>query len=91
LKGPTRLRHEPLEDVQVELAGVDAQQVPRRAGDEPLRAESSGVRRGERLPQVGDVALQGVDGCAGRFPGPQLLDELVAGEDLVGAEQEERQ
>src|SRR5207244_10767611 len=78
-----RLAGELLESVEVELALLDPQLVPRRPRDEPLRSE--------RLPQLRDVHLQRLRRARRRRLAPELLDEPVGRDDVVPVQEQERE
>ena len=84
----TSLCDEPLEALEVELAGLDAQQVAGRAGDQ---ARLVAGRRTERLPQPRNLVTERVVGRVGALPGEELADQSLPRDDAVGIEQEERQ
>jgi hypothetical protein len=87
LKRPPAIGHPLLERVQVQFAGLDAEQVPRRPGEQPRR----GAAAGQRLAQPGDLHVQHRVGRPGRLIGEQLVDQLVAGDDTVGMTQQQPQ
>jgi hypothetical protein len=76
-----------LEAVEVELVGLELQDVTGRAGDERLLGGP--VRASEQLAQPGDVAVQRRRGGLRWLLAPELLDQPVAGDDLVRVQQEE--
>ena len=78
------LGQQPLEAVQVELAGLDVHEVAGRAREE----DRVGA---ERLAQPRHVDLERVARRRRRVLGPQLLDQAVAGDDPVGLQQQDRQ
>ena len=78
------LGQQPLEAVQVELAGLDVHEVAGRAREE----DRVGA---ERLAQPRHVDLDGVARRRRRVLGPQLLDQAIAGDDPVGLQQQDRQ
>src|SRR5919206_4882786 len=84
----TALPREPLEAVEVELPGVEAQHVAGRPGDDELLTRGVGVKR---LAQARDVRLQRVCRASGRTRAPELVDQQVAGDDLIRVEQEDRE
>jgi hypothetical protein len=63
------------EAVDVERAGVEAQQVPRRLADH----EIAPARMLQGAPQLRDLGLQRVERVAGLLPAPQVLDEPLDG------------
>ena len=71
---------EPLEAIDVELVGLDADEVPRRTGHDPVGAEG--------VPERVDVHLQRVRRARGRRLAPDPVDEPVGGDGLVRNEQE---
>ncbi len=78
-----RLRHEPLEAVQIDLLGLDVQHVARLPSAHEIAAE--------RLAQVRDQVLERPDRRLRRLPRPQLLDQAVCRDDLACMEQQQRQ
>jgi hypothetical protein len=83
LQQPTRPGHERLEAAGVNVAGVHAQEIPRRLGDEHARRASRGPIRLQFPAEVGDIGLQ-----RGRSPWwglvlPQLVDQPTQRDDLV--------
>ena len=74
---------ERLEAVEVELAGLDAQQVAGRPRLDPLAAEE--------LAQVGDVDLQRLVDGRRRVLLPQRVDQPVSRDDAIGVEQQQGQ
>ena len=78
-----RLRHEPLEAGEVELGRLDVQNVPRCPRGEPSVPE--------RLAQPGHVDLDALGGRRWRRLPPELVDQPLRGDDLVGVQQEDRQ
>ena len=80
--GTVRVVDESHEAVEVELAVVDTQQVPRRSRDEPLA---------ELLPQAAEVVLKRRKRGRRRGVAPDALDEPVDGDNAVRVEQEQRQ
>ena len=73
------------EMVEVELASLDAEQVARRLGFEPL------PRRAERLPQLRDAHLQRGRAGGGRLVGPELVEQPVTRDDLVRVQKQQRE
>ena len=85
------LGHQALELARVELARSDAQDVARAPGQQhPVGHLAAPVLR-ERLAQLGDVDLHALGGGRGRPLAPELVDQPVAGDDLVRVEQENRE
>ncbi len=79
--GRPRLGHELLEASEVELAGLDAQHVARPVGGEPALSQ--------QLAQPRHVDLHGLR-RGGRWRGPpELVDQAVGGDELVGLEQQQ--
>src|SRR4029079_321083 len=72
-----------LEADGVELAGLDANQVARRARDDPVRAA--------RLAQGVDVYLERAADACGRLVPPHRVDQPVDRDRLGAMQQEERQ
>jgi hypothetical protein len=79
-----------LEAVSVEPLGIEPQLVPVVAGhDNPVRTVARPV--GERPAQARDVDLHVLRGDARRTLAPQLVDQPIGGERLVGVQQQHRQ
>jgi hypothetical protein len=72
---------------RVQFPGRHPQQVTRRPGDQPVRLSG----RPERLTQLGQAYLQAVGRLIGRLAGPQLLDQPVGRDDLVGVHEQHGQ
>ena len=78
-----RLRHEPLEAVQVDLLGLDVQDVARLASANEIAAE--------RLAQIRDQVLNRPDRGSAEASRPQLFDQAVCRDHLACMEQEQGQ
>jgi hypothetical protein len=78
------LGQQPLETVQVQLAGLAVHEVPGRAREQ----DRVGA---ERLTQPRHVDLDGVARRHRRALGPPLLDQAIAGHDPVGLQQQDGQ
>ena len=78
--------HPLLEHIQIQLARLDAQQVPRRPGQHPGPAAA-----GDNLAQPGDLHPQHPLRRPGGLVAEQLLNQLVAGDHPVGVTQQQRQ
>ena len=76
-----------LEPQRVQFPGRHPQQVARRPGGQPVGLPG----RPERLAQLGQADLQAVGRPVGRLAGPQLLDQPVGRDDLVGVHQQQGQ
>ena len=74
------LVHQPLEAVEIELVGLDPDDVAGRSGRQHV------LRK--RLAQPRDVDAQRGGGVLGRVLAPELVDQPVSGNDLVGVEEE---
>ena len=72
-----------LEADGVELAGLDANQVARRARDDPVGTE--------RLAQGVDVHLERAANARGRLVAPHRVDQPVGRDRFVAMQQEERE
>ena len=83
-RGVLGLGHERLEAAQVEVVAAEPEDVARL-----LRLDR--VRRRERLAQLRDVVLQRVRRVGRRCGAPQLVDQAVDRDDLVGARDQERE
>jgi hypothetical protein len=81
---------QPLEAVEVQLAGPQLEQVARRPGHQQL-AGSPLRPLGQQAPQPQDVVLQGGAGAWRRGLVPQVVDQLLGRHDLVGVQQQGRQ
>ena len=94
LLGPARgevgapARDKLLEARHVELVGRDARDVARPLGDDHARRLAIGL---DRLAQLRHVALQRGRGRRGRRLTPDQVDQPLAGDDLVGVQQQDRQ
>src|SRR6266536_4789025 len=75
--------------MQVELVGPDLQHVAGRPGDEQLLGGP--VSAAEQLAQPRDVAVERRRRGLRRLFAPELLDQPVAGDDLVRVQQQERE
>src|SRR5829696_4511071 len=69
-----------LEPVRVQLVGLDDHQVTRASGDQHIRLD--------QLAQLRDAVLDHLRGCRRRLALPELVDQAVAGDDLVRPQQE---
>ena len=77
------VRDESLEFVDVELAGLDAQQIAARLASQTVLAEE--------LPQPVEVCVERLSG-APRWPlPPERINEVIARDDLVAVQQQHRQ
>jgi hypothetical protein len=81
-RGVLCLADEPLEAEQVELIRLHADQVARL----PRHDHVGGCKR---LPQLGDVVLERVAGCARGLCAPELVDQPIRGHHLVGGREEQ--
>jgi hypothetical protein len=88
LEGTSTLRRKPLEQLEVELAGLHPQQVARGASKQPPLAVSS---RTEGLPQSPDLKPQRVIRAICARSGQQLVDQPVARDDPIGTEEKKRE
>jgi hypothetical protein len=71
-----------LEAQGIELVVANVEYVAGRAA-----LESLGLRRRQDLAQPGDLHLQGLTGVRGRVISPELVDEAVGRNHLVGRDQ----
>ena len=78
-----RLLYERLEAVEIELARLDTQQVPRRLADDALGAQQG--------PKARDVAVERSARRVGRTLAPDRFYQSVARDGLVGMQQQHRQ
>ena len=81
--GLSRRRDETLEPVEVDAVRVHGEPVARRLSLHRLGSEL--------LAERGDEILKRADRGLGRLSRPQLLDELVGGDDLSAMEQQQSQ
>ena len=72
-----------LEHLDVELVGLDAQDVATPSGQKPPIAESA--------PKPQDVLLKNLRSRRGRTLTPERVDETLAGDDLVPVQKEQRE
>ena len=72
----------PLEPVRVQLVGLDDEEVTGAPGDEDVRLD--------QLAQLRDAVLDHLHGRRRRVALPELVDQTVAGDDLVRAKEENR-
>ena len=88
--GPATLGQETLEPGRIELVRSDAQEIPLAARHEALtvRVARSIV---ERRSELGHVLLEHLRRGGGRALVPQLVDQALARNDLVGPQEQERQ
>jgi hypothetical protein len=71
------------EDLDIELIGLEAKPIARRAGDHHVRAEE--------LPKLRDEILEG-SGRGTRWPlTPQRIYQAVGRDDLAGVQEEQRE
>jgi len=78
---------ETLEAFEVELVGVELEEIAGRAGDQKpagLAARASGLKH---LAKLGDEDLKGLGRRLWWLGAPQLVDQTIARDDLVGAEE----
>ncbi len=80
---PTALLGEALEALEIELARLDPDQVPRRLGDDAVGTE--------QLAQLRDVVLEGIGGRLRRPVALEVVDPPVGRDDLVRAGEKDRQ
>ena len=72
------MREERAEALQVELAGLDPDRVPRARGGDPVADDP---------PQTGHLRLQGSE-PADRSAHPELVEEPLTGDDLVRVQEQ---
>ena len=82
------LGDQPLEVLQIELARLDAEEIAAAAGGETRLVRR---RRAQHLPEPRDVVAQGVVGRVEALLGEELVDQPLARDDPVRAQQEQRQ
>jgi hypothetical protein len=75
--------HELLEAVEIELTGGELDEIARSTGANTLGAE--------RLTQPGDVDLERLPRGLGRALSPELVDQALGADDLVGVQEQDRQ
>ena len=86
---PSALTQQALEPVGVELVGPDAKHVPGSSRDQELAGGASSPLGLERLAQLPDVDLESV-GRGLRWLRPELVDQPIAGDELVRMHQQDR-
>ena len=79
----SRVRQQPLEAVEVELAHPDRQRVTRPLGSEHVPAE--------RSPQFRSIDLHHLRRRRRWLAGPEIVDQALGRNDLVGTQQKDRQ
>ena len=84
------LGHEPLEAVRVEAVRIDRQLVAAVACHNHAGRSVAGFTR-QRPAQAGDLHLHRLGGVGGWTLAPELVDQTVCAERLVGVQQEQRQ
>jgi hypothetical protein len=82
-KGLRPSREEPLEAVEVELAGCEPQAIPGATGLDPLGTE--------RQAEAVNVDLERLSCRSRRRSAPELIDEALAGERLIRVEEQHGQ
>jgi hypothetical protein len=89
--GATRRKRAPavaektFEPVRVQAARIELELVPVRASNDGAAVG------GERLAQPRDMRLHGLGGRGGRMVAPQLVDESIRGQRLVGMQHQQRE
>ena len=81
--GPVRVGHQSLEARGVDLGGPHVQDVARRLSDEPAVAEL--------LPEPRHIYLDALQRGAGRRLTPELVDQAIGGNNLVGVDEQQRE
>ena len=84
------LGHEPLEAVRVEALGIEPQLVAVLARHDHAGRGAAGLTR-QRLAQAGDLHLHRLGGVRRWTLAPELVDQPVRAERLVGVQQQQRQ
>ena len=82
------MRHETLEVLEIELPGLDSQEVAGCARDKPGLI---GARGGENLPEPRDVVAQRVVGRVHALLREELADHSLPRDDTIRAEEQQRQ
>jgi hypothetical protein len=80
-----------LEALGVQAAGLDPEQIPPGVRQQDRAGLALRPARLERLSEPGHVDLQGARRCRRRSRTPEIIDEAIAGDDLVRAQQEDRE
>ena len=83
--------HLPLESIGVESLGLDDQRIAAGAGRQHLAGSAARAFRLQCGAQPRDVHLQGVGGSPRRPAVPNLFDQQIGGDRLVGVDQEDPQ
>ncbi len=86
-----REQHLTFEHVEVQRAGLDAQQVAVAHGRQQLGRRAAGTGRFEGASQPGDVGLHQVDRTRGHVVAPDGLDDLASADRGVAGEQQHRE
>ena len=89
LQPSARLGHEALEAQQIEILVANLDQVARRHGADHARLAVA--LRLEQLPEPRDMRLERRGRVLGRIVAPELVDEPVRRDHLVGVEQQQHQ
>ena len=76
--------------MRVEALGIERQLVAALARDDHAGRAVAGLTR-QRLAQAGDLHLHRLGGVGGWTLPPELVDQTVRAERLVGVQQEQRQ
>jgi hypothetical protein len=84
------LGHQPLEALRVEAVGIERQLVAALARHDHAGRAVTGLTR-ERLAQARDLHLHRLGGAGGWTLAPELVDQPVRCERLVGVQQQQRQ
>ena len=87
---PRALLEQPLETCPVELVGCDPDLIAAPARHDHA-VGAGGITTVERLAKPRDVHLQALGSAGGRVLAPQLVDQSVGRNDLVGVQQQDRQ
>ena len=90
-EGVAALLGQPLEPFEIELLGVEIQQIAGGTGDQDPSRLTRPAPRFEHLAKLGDVNLKGLGRRRGCLPAPQLIDQAIARDHLVRVEEEQRE
>jgi hypothetical protein len=76
-----------LEDLEIELVGLNPKEIPRRTSHEDITSSISS--RSKRLAHLRDVHLEGMPGRSESTFSPQRIDQAIGGYHLIGMQEED--